>query len=63
MTLSATGGGPAGSTRTLSIYIFENLYSYSKAGYGQAVALVFAVFLAVIGTAVSSFFRKREVEL
>ena len=63
MTLSATGGVPAGSTRTLSIYIFENLYSYSKAGYGQAVALVFAVFLAVIGTAVSSFFRKREVEL
>ena len=57
MTLSATGGGPAGSTRTLSIYIFENLYSYSKAGYGQAVApCVCSILLAVIGTAVSSFF-------
>ena len=63
MTLSATGGGPAGASKTMSIYIFENLYTYNKAGYGQAVALAFALLLIVIGNLVSSFFRKREVEL
>ncbi|NLO09614.1 MAG: sugar ABC transporter permease [Clostridiales bacterium] len=63
MTLSATGGGPAGASRTISIYIFENLYEYYKAGYGQAVALLFALFLVVVGCSVSRFFRKREVEL
>ena len=57
-TLSATGGGPGGASRTVSIYVYENLYKYYKAGYGQAVS-----FLIVIGLCVSSFFRKREVEL
>lgn len=63
MTLSSTGGGPAGSSRTISIYIFENLYKYNKAGYGQAVSLVFVVFLIILGSAVSTFFRRREVEI
>ncbi len=63
MTLASTGGGPGGSSRTISIYIYENLYKYSKAGYGQAVSLLFALFLILIGNVVSSFFRKREVEL
>lgn len=62
-TLSATSGGPGGASRTISIYIYENLYKYYKAGYGQAVSLLFSVCLIVIGLAVSSFFRKREVEL
>lgn len=63
MTLSATGGGPGGSSRTISIYIFENLYQYNKAGYGQAVALLFALFLVAVGNLVSSYFRRREIEL
>lgn len=63
MTLASTKGGPGGSSRTISIYIFENLYRYNKAGYGQAVSLLFVIFLVVLGTCVSSFFRKREVEL
>ena len=63
MTLSATGGGPGGASRTISIYIFENLYQYSKAGYGQAVALVFALLLGLIANLVSGFFRRREIEL
>ena len=62
-TLSATSGGPGGSSRTVSIYVFENLYKYYKAGYGQAVSLLFALVLIVVGLLVSSFFRKREVEL
>ncbi len=63
MTLASTGGGPGGASRTISIYIYENLYKYSKAGYGQAVSLLFALFLILIGNVVSTFFRKREVEL
>jgi raffinose/stachyose/melibiose transport system permease protein len=62
-TLSATGGGPGGASRTISIYIFENMFEQNHAGYGQAVALLFSIFLMIVGNAVSSFFRKREVEL
>lgn len=62
-TLSATSGGPGGSSRTISIYVYENLYKYYKAGYGQAVSLLFALVLILVGLLVSSFFRKREVEL
>lgn len=63
MTLASTKGGPGGASRTISIYIFENLYRYNKAGYGQAVSLLFVIFLVVLGNSVAAFFRKREVEL
>ncbi|MCR5031921.1 MAG: sugar ABC transporter permease [Lachnospiraceae bacterium] len=62
-TLSATGGGPGGASRTISIYVFDNLYKYYKAGYGQAISLLFALMLIVVGLLVSSFFRRREIEL
>lgn len=62
-TLSATGGGPGGASRTISIYIYENLYKYYKAGYGQAISLLFSLCLIIIGLGVSAFFRKREVEM
>lgn len=61
--LASTGGGPAGASRTISIYIYENLYRYNKAGYGEAVSVMFVIFLVVLSTAVQSFFRKREVEV
>lgn len=61
-TLAATGGGPGGASRTLAIYIYENLFDYNKAGYGQAVSLLFALLCILLGTGVSSFFRKREIE-
>ncbi len=62
-TLSATGGGPGGASKTVSIYIYENLYKYYKAGYGQAVSFLFSICMIVIGLVVSAFFRKREVEM
>lgn len=61
--LSSTGGGPAGASRTISIYIYENLYRYNKAGYGEAISVMFVIFLIVLSTAIQSFFRKREVEV
>lgn len=61
--MSATGGGPARASETISMYIFNNLYTYSKAGYGQAIALIFLIFLIVAGNLLTNFFRKMEVEM
>lgn len=60
--MAATGGGPAGSTETLSIYIYNNLFSFMKAGYGQAVSFVFMVVLVLIAGLLMRFFRSKEVE-
>lgn len=61
-TMSATGGGPAGASEMISIYIYKNLYGYYQAGYGQAVAIVFVVFLVVCGGLLSRLLRGLEVE-
>lgn len=61
--MSATGGGPARASETISMYIYENLYTYSKAGYGQAISFVFLAFLVIAGNLMTNFFRKREVEM
>lgn len=62
MVLAATGGGPAGSSQTVAILIYDNMFKYSRAGYAQAISLVFMVFLVVIGQLLTKFFRSREVE-
>lgn len=62
LTLSATGGGPTGASESVSIYIYKNFYEYSKAGYAQAVSILFMVVLIVIGLTVSSVLRNKEVE-
>lgn len=63
VTMSATGGGPARSSEMISIFIYKNLFSYQKAGYGQAVALVFMVILMALGIGLTRFFRSKEVEM
>lgn len=60
--MSATGGGPARSSEMISIFIYNNLFSYQKAGYGQAVSLVFMVVLMALGIGMTRFFRSKEVE-
>ena len=60
--MSATGGGPARSSEMISIFIYNNLFSYQKAGYGQAVSLVFMVALMALGIGMTRFFRSKEVE-
>lgn len=61
--MAATGGGPAKASETAAIFIYQNLYSYQKAGYGQAVGIVFMVILVALGTGLNRFFRSREVEM
>lgn len=63
ITMSATGGGPARSSEMISIFIYKNLFSYQKAGYGQAVALVFMILLMILGVGLTRFFRSKEVEM
>ena len=61
--LSSTGGGPINSTKVALIYIYDNIFQYYKAGYGQAMSIIFLLILVVIGFTLSKFFRSREVEL
>lgn len=63
ITMSATSGGPARSSEMISIFIYKNLFSFQKAGYGQAVSLVFMVILMVLGIGMTRFFRSKEVEM
>lgn len=60
--MAATGGGPAGYSQTIAINIYRNLFQFQRAGYGQAVSLVFMAILVVIGLTLTRIFRKREVE-
>lgn len=63
MVMSATGGGPARTSETISMYIYNNLYTYSRAGYGQAISLVFLLVLVVTGNLLTGFFRRKEVDM
>ena len=62
VTMSATSGGPARSSEMISIFIYKNLFSYQKAGYGQAVALLFMIILMALGIGLTRFFRSKEVK-
>ena len=61
--MTATQGGPMDASVTIGMYIYNNLMSYKRAGYGQAVAIVFAIALVGIGGLISGVLRKKEVEL
>lgn len=43
-----TGGGPAGSTTTLSYYIFNNAYRWSKMGFAASIAWVLFALVFVV---------------
>ena len=49
--------------RQVCMYIYDCLFSYNRAGYGQAVALAFMAVLVFIGTLMTNYFRKKEMEL
>jgi raffinose/stachyose/melibiose transport system permease protein len=61
--MAATGGGPAGYSETIAIFIYRNLFSFQKAGYGQAASLLFMLLLVIAGGILARFFRSREVEV
>ncbi|QQO08478.1 carbohydrate ABC transporter permease [Breznakiella homolactica] len=57
--LSLTAGGPFSSTEMFAINIYNEIFTIGNYGYGQAKAIVFFVFVAVI-TLVQTYFNKRR---
>jgi multiple sugar transport system permease protein len=41
-------GGPLGTTRTVSIYMFDQLYSQNRAGYATSIAVVLSLIIFVL---------------
>jgi len=52
--LALTGGGPSGATKSLSLYMYNVAFTYSKVGYASIVAIV--VFLICV---IGSYFIKK----
>ncbi|MDJ0714279.1 MAG: sugar ABC transporter permease [Prochloraceae cyanobacterium] len=50
-----TGGGPAGATETVSIYIYSTVMRYLDFGYGSALVVV-TFLLLIAAVAITSFF-------
>lgn len=61
--MAATAGGPGRSSETVAMLIYNNLFTYFRAGYGQAIAVVFTLAIFLVSTLVSKSLRAREVEL
>lgn len=58
---ATTNGGPTrNATTTMSMFIYNNIFANSKAGYGQAAAILMTAILLVISFIVSKFFRSQE---
>lgn len=51
------------AAETTSIFIYDYIFSFSKAGIGQAAAIIFTVILVLITRVVTVIFRKMEVEV
>ena len=53
-----TGGGPAGATETVSIYIYSTVMRYLDFGYGAALIVV-TFLLLIVAVAITSLLLKR----
>lgn len=59
---ATTNGGPTrNATTTMSMFIYNNIFANSKAGYGQAAAIIMTAILLIISFIVSKLFRSQEV--
>lgn len=54
-----TGGGPAGSTQTVSLYIYDMSFRYLNLGYGSAITIVVFFFLFVTAMMVTLLGRNQ----
>jgi raffinose/stachyose/melibiose transport system permease protein len=60
---SLTGGGPNNATEMMAMNIYNEIFSLSNYGYGQAKAIVFFIAVAMITLIQVSITKKREVEM
>lgn len=61
--VAATKGGPGRASESVSMYIYDLIFPYYKAGYGQAVAVVWIIAIFIITQTISVALRKCEVEV
>jgi multiple sugar transport system permease protein len=55
-----TGGGPGGSTETVSLYAFQNFFRYLDFGYGSALATQSALLAVLAAAALLALARTRQ---
>ena len=60
--ISLTKGGPTLKTHSLSTYISYMYFDSEMAGYASAVGVFLFVFIFIISTFLTRYFRKREVQ-
>lgn len=53
-----TRGGPANSTRTLSVLVYQEAFSFQRAGSGASLALVVTLLITVLALAYAALVRK-----
>lgn len=53
-----TRGGPANSTRTLSILVYQEAFSFQRAGSGASLALIVTLLVTILATAYAALLRK-----
>jgi multiple sugar transport system permease protein len=53
-----TRGGPANSTRTLSILVYQEAFSFQRAGSGASLALIVTLLVTVLAVAYGMMIRK-----
>ncbi len=56
---ASTGGGPAGSTETMSTYTYKTMFSATQFGYGAAMAVVLFATLLVVTLVTLAVFGRR----
>jgi len=61
--ISLTGAGPANQSEMFSLNIYNEIFSLSNFGYGQAKAVIFFMIIAVITLIQVSVTKKREVAM
>jgi multiple sugar transport system permease protein len=57
-----TRGGPANSTKSLSIVVYQEAFSFQRAGSGASIALIVALISAVL-TALYVTAMRRQAEV
>ena len=43
-----TGGGPGGTTESISVYAYKVMFSQTRFGYGSAMVLIMALIVGLI---------------
>ena len=55
-----TGGGPAGTTETLTVYAYRSLFQTLRLGFGSAIAVVVFVLVMLVAALYLDVLRRRE---